>query len=37
VKKFCQENDIPYVHEETLEGAYNSFSKRVLPKKEKEA
>lgn len=37
VKKFCQENDIPYVHEETLEGAYHSFTKRVLSKKEKEA
>ena len=34
VKKFCEENDIPYVHEETLVGAYRSFMKRVLSKKE---
>jgi len=34
VKKFCEENDIPYVHEETLIGAYHSFMKRVLSKKE---
>ena len=34
VKKFCEENDIPNVHEETLVGAYRSFMKRVLSKKE---
>lgn len=34
VKKFCEENDIPYVDEETLIGAYHSFMKRVLSKKE---
>jgi hypothetical protein len=34
VKKFCEENNIPYVHEATLVGAYHSFMKRVLSKKE---
>ena len=34
VKKFCEENNIPYVHEATLVGAYNSFMKRILSKKE---
>ncbi len=34
VKKFCQDNDLPYVHEPTLEGAYHSFMKRIVAKKE---
>ena len=34
VKKFCEENNIPYVHEATLVGAYHSFMKRILSKKE---
>uniref|UniRef100_A0A6C0KM19 Cytochrome b5 heme-binding domain-containing protein n=1 Tax=viral metagenome TaxID=1070528 RepID=A0A6C0KM19_9ZZZZ len=34
VKKFCQDNDLPYVHEPTLESAYQSFMKRIVAKKE---
>ena len=34
VKKFCKENNIPYTHEPTLEGAYRSFMKRIAAKKE---
>jgi len=34
VKKFCQDNDLPYVHEPTLASAYQSFMKRIVAKKE---
>lgn len=34
VKKFCKDNDLPYVHEPTLESTYKSFMKRIVAKKE---